>query len=160
MELAVNRDPMTIHVIEYNEDSFDKAIICQLLTIERIAHQIPPYSKPKDIFNAIFHLEERLSYFLDIPKHIKRDKLDFLYENIERIKDGYAYTWKPKFQQQIRNSPNVFVFTHEIPNFPFLRRNKWKLWSVKQGQLVPYEKILSVSPAKPTPIKIIPGRIN
>lgn len=142
IDLALIRDKRSIHVIIDHDGCIGKTTLSQIMCVRKIAWPLPPMNDFKDICRAAMDLEERPAYLIDMPRAIKQDKLNQLYAGIEYIKSGYIFDDRYKFECKIIDCPNLFVFTNTKPDLTYVSKDRWKLWKVVQGQLVPYEPVL------------------
>jgi hypothetical protein len=76
--------------------------------------------------------------FVDMPRAMGKEKLLGLYTAIEEIKGGYVYDERNHYTEWWYDSPRVWVFTNQVPDFKLLSADRWKLWAIKDGELVPY----------------------
>jgi len=91
--------------------------------------------------NMLMAREERspTHVFVDMPRAMGKEKLGGLYTAIEEIKGGYVYDERNHFVEWWYDSPRVWVFTNQKPDFSYLSSDRWKLWEIDEGnKLVPY----------------------
>jgi hypothetical protein len=72
---------------------------------------------------------------IDMPRAIKKDKLNGFYSAIESLKDGYAFDDRYKFVEKIFDSPCIWVFTNTYPDTDLLSEDRWKFWHVGGTEL-------------------------
>lgn len=68
--------------------------------------------------------------FVDMPKAMGKEKLGGLYTAIEEIKGGYVYDERNHFVEWWYDSPRVWVFTNQLPDFSYLSNDRWRLWCI------------------------------
>jgi hypothetical protein len=76
--------------------------------------------------------------FVDMPRAMGKEKLGGLYTAIEEIKGGYVYDERNHFQEWWYDSPRVWVFTNQEPDVSYLSADRWRMWEIIGGDLVPY----------------------
>ncbi len=74
-----------------------------------------------------------------MPRSMNKDRLYGFYSAIETIKDGYCYDDRYEFKERVFDCPNVWIFTNTYPNINFLSKDRWKIWSIHQGNLITVE---------------------
>lgn len=78
--------------------------------------------------------------FVDMPRAMGKEKLCGLYTAIEEIKGGYVYDERNHFQEWWYDSPRVWVFTNQVPDFSYLSKDRWRLWEINEKNcLVSYK---------------------
>lgn len=76
--------------------------------------------------------------FVDMPRAMGKDRLLGLYTAIEEIKGGYVYDERNHYKEWWYDSPRIWVFTNQIPDFSLLSADRWKLWKIVEGELQPF----------------------
>ena len=77
--------------------------------------------------------------FVDMPRAMGKEKLGGLYTAIEEIKGGYVYDERNHFVEWWYDSPRVWVFTNQKPDFSYLSKDRWCLWEINEkDELVPF----------------------
>lgn len=97
----------------------------------------------------VMGLPKKPLYIVDIPRAIRKDKLDEFFAAIESIKDGFAYDKRYKYKQEYFEKPNVWVFMNILPDTKMLSSDRWKLW--KQGKDKTLEEIAGATPSREAP---------
>lgn len=132
-------DTRTIHCIYNEKGNEGKSILCQYLRCMGIAMNIPFCNDFKDIMRMVMDMPKVGCYTIDMPRAINKEKLFQLFAAIEVVKGGYAYDDRYSFKSEDFDCPNIFVFTNKIPDFNLLSMDRWRLWEIKNHQLVPYD---------------------
>ena len=100
----------------------------------------PPFCNDfRDLMRMVCDMDETNCYLIDMPRAVSKDKLFQLYGAIEKIKDGYAYDDRYRFTEKYFNPPVVWVFTNRCPDLGLLSLDRWKLWTIENDELIPYE---------------------
>lgn len=153
-DLARIWDTRTVHIIvdDGHHSGFvgnkGKSVLCTALGAARLAFQIPYCNDYKDILRMVLagvrKFKERKTplgcFLIDMPKAINKEKVVQMFAAIETVKSGYAYDERYDFKCEYFDSPNIFVFTNEVPNPKHLSVDRWKIWAINRDmQLIPYE---------------------
>lgn len=78
--------------------------------------------------------------FVDMPRAFGKERLGGLYTAIEEIKGGYVYDERNHFQEWWFDSPRVWVFTNDVPDFSYLSEDRWRCWTISdKKELVRYQ---------------------
>lgn len=115
-----------------------KSIICSYCAVHKIGRNVPFFKDFKDIMRIIMCAPTAKLYLFDIPRAIKKDKLNEFYAGIECIKNGYAFDDRFKFKEKYFDSPCIWVFTNVLPDKDYFSNDRWKFWDIKDDQLVEY----------------------
>jgi len=75
----------------------------------------------------------------DMPRAIDKTRLYGLYSAIEQIKKGKLYDTRHHYKKYWIDSPVIWVFTNHLPDESLLSPDRWKIWSLTNKQLKPYE---------------------
>lgn len=76
--------------------------------------------------------------FFDMPRAIRKDQLYGLYSAIEQIKKGKLYDCRYHYKAYWIDSPQIWVFTNTLPDLSMLSIDRWKIWQIKENELIPY----------------------
>lgn len=60
------------------------------------------------------------------------------YKAIESVKDGLMTSVKYETSTLVFNSPHVWVFSNELPEYHKLTKDKWAIWTIEDSILVKY----------------------
>lgn len=67
--------------------------------------------------------------------NVPRSHMDYIsYEGIESVKDGIFFSGKYESEMCIYNSPWIFVFANELPNFDQMSMDRWQVGEVKDSK--------------------------
>lgn len=77
---------------------------------------------------------------IDLPRAYNKDKLGGLYSAIELIKVGPVYDERNQWKEWWYDSPRVWVFSNEPPDFNLLSADRWKCWTIcpRESKLIPW----------------------
>lgn len=78
--------------------------------------------------------------FFDLPRAIDKTRLHGLYSAIEQVKKGKIYDCRYHYKCWWIDSPVIWVFSNIPPDTNLLSHDRWKLWCIEEGNLVPYEE--------------------
>lgn len=76
--------------------------------------------------------------FIDMPRAMRKDQLFGMYSAIEQIKKGKLYDIRYNYKSWWIDSPQVWVFTNTPPDLTYLSSDRWKIWTLVDKILVPY----------------------
>lgn len=91
----------------------------------------------KDIMRMVMDMPTSKCYIIDMPRAINKDKLFQFYSAIEEIKNGYAYDDRYSFKEKNFDCPSVWVFTNVLPDRSYMSNDRWRIWRIQDGTLVP-----------------------
>lgn len=75
--------------------------------------------------------------FIDLPRYMDKKRMHGIFSAIEEIKNGHAYDMRYHYKEWWYDSPAVWVFTNTYPDTSALSQDRWKLWNICDGELVP-----------------------
>lgn len=131
-------DDRTINVAIDTEGNNGKSFLTMWLMSRNIAERIPQQKDGRDIMRMVMNCPIRKCYFIDLPRATPNKDSHALYTAIEEIKNGYCYDDRYRFQRTIFEPPHIWVFTNEIPDSHLVSRDRWRLWTITNGRLIPY----------------------
>lgn len=129
-------DTRSINYVYCPEGNTGKSTLCGYIRAHGLGRAIPPMNDMKDIMRMICDTDTERLYTIDLPRFMKKDKLNGFYSGIEMIKDGYAYDDRYNFKEKIFDCPNIWIFSNSLPQFEALSLDRWKVWLIRDHQLV------------------------
>lgn len=131
-----------IYDVHGNNGKSTVAAICEILYN---GIDMPPLNDYKEIVQLACNICQdsnnrtpKIMCF-DMPRSINKDKLYGLYSAIEQIKKGKLYDIRHHYKAFWIDSPQIWVFTNELPLQTYLSSDRWKIWQInEQRDLVPY----------------------
>lgn len=100
-----------------------------------------PFADAKDANNLVVNAGERKAYIFDLtrtkPAAISADDT---YSVMEQIKNGYIVNTKYQTKIHIQPPAHVWVFANRPPRFSALSGDRWAVWQLKNGILVPFDR--------------------
>jgi hypothetical protein len=69
-------------------------------------------------------------FFFDMPRAMKKNKLNEFYSAIEQIKKGKLYDIRYHYKSWWIDSPRVWIFCNEKPDPALLSRDRWRIWQI------------------------------
>lgn len=132
-------DPRSVNLIYDQHGNSGKTFIKGYMRAHGLGRPLPFCNDYKDIMRMVMDMPTSGCYLIDIPRAINKEKLFQLYAGIESIKDGYAYDDRYKFQEKYFDCPIVWVFTNTLPDLNLLSADRWKIWTIYDRNLRPYE---------------------
>lgn len=138
LDMVKTYDPRVIDVIYCPEGNKGKSVLIGKARALGL-RVLPPVFDYKDILRMVYCMPTATSYFVDMPRAIKKDKLAGFFAGLETIKDGYAYDDRYTFKEKTFDSPRIFMFTNKLPETGYLSADRWKFWTIDNSfALVPY----------------------
>lgn len=115
-----------------------KSIVSRHIGVHKIGLDVPPLTDSKELMGFVMSFPKYPIYVFDMPRAMKKEKLHGLYSAIETIKGGKAYDTRYVGKMEYFDPPRVWVFTNVLPDTNLLSHDRWRFWSIKDHQLVPY----------------------
>jgi len=126
-----------INVIADKDGNIGKSVLMRYMGVHRLARKIPAtIEKAEDMMQWVMSFPASKCYMVDMPRAMDQVKVAPLYVALEEVKNGYAYDKRYHGKEMWFPKPSVWVFTNTMPDSKFLSFDKWKLWEVKNNQLV------------------------
>lgn len=121
--IATEPDERTIHWYWENTGGVGKTALCKYLVVKHAALMLT--GKSNDMYHMISKFPGKRKLFLiDVP----RSAQDYInYGAIEQIKNGLIFSGKYEGAQLVFNSPHVFVFANQPPNYDMMSRDRWNV---------------------------------
>lgn len=145
-ELMIKSDQFDLRTIDliYDETgNCGKSLFSEYMEYQGLAEEVPPYRMMDDIFQWVYGRPTRGCYIFDLPRGIKKDNLGDFYSGIEVIKNGVAFDKRNYPKKKRFSRPRVFVFTNTLPRFDLMSADRWKVWTIKDKNLVSYQEVVS-----------------
>lgn len=131
-------DTRTIHCIHDPVGNNGKTIMCQWVRCHRLGRIIPALNCGKDLMRAVMNMPKARAYVVDLPRAMNKGKLAEMFSAIEQIKMGFCFDDRYKFQDDIFDSPNIWVCTNSIPDPTYVSMDRWKFWKIVDNELVKF----------------------
>lgn len=123
-------DTRTINIIIDKQGNNGKSILKTWIGCKRLGRALPYFNDYKDFMRIVMDCPKMKLYILDIPRAIRKDKLNGFFGGIESLKDGYAYDDRYSFKEAYFDSPQVWVFMNVMPERGMLSRDRWRFWVI------------------------------
>lgn len=124
-------DDRSINVIIDENGGIGKSTLALWMLVNKKGRKIPYANCYKDIMRCVMGMPKSNCYMIDLPKGIDKSKLAGMYSGIEDVKNGYVWDDRYEWKEEVFDSPNIWVFTNEMPNMNLLSRDRWVLWEVQ-----------------------------
>lgn len=131
-------DTRHINVLIDKGGGIGKTTLVSYIRAYKLGRPIPVMETMKDYLRAVCDMPDSRAYIIDMPRAVSKENLDSMYGAIETIKGGYAYDERHHWKEKTFDCPNIWVTTNAEPNFRLLTSDRWKLWQVKDNELVEY----------------------
>lgn len=119
-----------------------KSAFCDYLLDHHLAGTIPVTQKVENMeYDASFYRirycgPDYAAYIFDMEKAWDKQNMDFFWLFIKRLKDGWARNGDNKRIKVER--PNIWIFTHLLPEERLFSQDQIKVWKVIDGELSEY----------------------
>lgn len=101
------------------------------------------YGKTSDILHVYSQNRNALAYIFDLTRCKPHDLGNGdLYSTIESIKTGLVVTTKYNGGVVYSSPPHIWVFSNNLPDISSLSRDRWKIWTIANKDLVPYQSAM------------------
>lgn len=134
----INTEYRSINIILDKVGNIGKSILCTYMRCHGLARIVPPLNNYKDLMRMVCNMPTSKCYIFDMPRAISKTCLNEMYSAIESIRSGYAWDDRYKFTEKIMDSPQVWVFTNELPLRSLLSDDRWRLYHVVDEGLEVY----------------------
>lgn len=127
-----------IHCVVDKDGNNGKGALCKWAYVKGLAQLIPPFNNYGDLIQFAFSRPRASLYLIDMPRAMPKKNLFEMYQGIETLKDGYMFDKRYKGQFELIDEPNIVVFTNTPPKKRYLTRDRWRVWTVENEELVVY----------------------
>lgn len=128
-------DTRTINILHCPGGNIGKSTLKTYAGAHRIGRALPMMESYKDYMRMVMDTPKCKLYLIDFPRSQQRLGCGNLWSAIETIKDGYAYDDRYGFREEYFDCPTVWVFTNNLPDRSHLSVDRWKTWTVIDGEL-------------------------
>ena len=139
IDMIKDFDLRHIHVVVDKEGNSGKSLFAEYCEYHKIAYELPPMNSMEDMMQCVMGTTPKKCYFIDMPRAMKKDKLAGFYAGIEALKNGVAYDKRYAFKKRRFDRPNIVVFTNDVPDKTLLSPDRWVVYILRNGALVPEE---------------------
>lgn len=144
-ETAQKFDKRSIHIVYDSVGNVGKSIFGEFMEFYDLAEEIPPFRMMDDIFQWVCTRPIRQSYFVDMPRGMKKDRLGDFYSGIEIIKNGVAYDKRYSGKKIRFDRPQIFVFTNTLPHFDLMSRERWVILNILQDYSYTRHEVINMT---------------
>jgi len=131
------RNMREINVIWDYKGGIGKSQFTEWLEYLGAAEQIPFHNSYEDISAWVCSRREQgnkaQNYIIDIPRGLKKDKLNEFYSGIESLKDGVVFDKRHRARKIRFDRPNIFIFTNTKPQdetLDMISIDRWRIYIV------------------------------
>lgn len=130
-------DTRHIDIIIDEHGSTGKSTLKTYVKAHGLGRFIPYVNDYKDMMRMIMDCPKERLYIIDIPRAMPKERMFQFFAGIETLKDGYAYDDRYHFRDELFDCPNIWVFTNMVPDNSMLSKDRWRLWEISEGSLIP-----------------------
>lgn len=131
-------DDRNINLIVDPQGCKGKSTLCGWCDCRGLAVKLPYMKEYKDIMRMVMDQKKIGAYIIDLSRAFLKEHMREFWAGIEEIKGGYAYDDRYSFKKEWFDCPVIWVFTNKLPEKGNLSADRWKLWEIRDGELVPY----------------------
>ena len=128
-----------IHILIDRQGNIGKSALCKYLYMKKDAVIVPPLMDEKDLMQYVMSFPPAKLYIIDMPRAMKKSKLNRLYSGIEQLKNGMMYDLRDHGKFRYIDEPNISVFTNQPPKMSYLSRDRWDLVTVVNNQIEEFQ---------------------
>jgi len=140
-------EPRLINIIVDLPGCNGKSSIASLCEIYEKGIDMPPMNDCKEIIQmlcndcmATNNRDPKLVLF-DMPRALSKERLAGFFAAIEQIKKGKLYDPRHHYKKWWIHSPQIWVFTNELPDLNLLSKDRWIIWNINANkELIPFTK--------------------
>ena len=120
-------DMRSIIIVFDKQGNSQKSIFLEYMEFEELAFECPPFRNMEDMMQFCYSFDAQKTYFIDMPRGMKKDKLADFYSGIETLKNGVL--WDKRYEGKKRRiaRPNIVVYTNSLPVFELMSADRWKV---------------------------------
>lgn len=123
-------DTRTINVLYDPDGGRGKSWLRKYLRWHKLATVVPPFARAEDMAQMVMCKPPAKTYIIDIPRKITFQQQEGLYGAIETLKEGYCYDKRHHFKDRQAPSPNIWVFTNNLPPMEHLSMDRWVIYTI------------------------------
>jgi len=131
-------DDRKIHCVIDKDGNNGKGALCKWAYCKGYACLVPPFQSYSEIIEFVFCQPRHLLYFIDMPRAMPKKNLSDFYTGMEALKDGYLFDKRYKGRFELMEEPHIVIFTNAAPKKRYLTRDRWKVWTIRDQELVVY----------------------
>lgn len=134
-------DDRTINLIYDPIGNNGKSTVASIAELKYGAIDLPPINDYKELIALMCNIckdqeiRDPKLVLMDMPRAVRKDQLYGLYSAIEQIKKGKLYDMRYHYKAWWIDPPQVWVFSNKLPDMEMLSMDRWKLWTIEDGQL-------------------------
>lgn len=121
-----------------------KSTLASIVELKYGGIDLPPINDMKELVATMCNIccatnnRKPGMVFMDMPRAMDKTRLYGIYTAIEQIKKGKLYDQRYKYKDYWIDSPAIWVFSNIEPDDDLLTRDRWKIWTIKNKELIKY----------------------
>jgi len=133
-------DDRTINYVIDEKGNTGKSKFCKLMGFKHGA-LVLPWARTGDILNLVTKLGAKKTYLFDLSRTKPQDwSTGDISAAMESIKNGYVVNTKYETSAFYMACPHIWCFSNQPPVLSSMSKDRWKLWSIRDRKLVPYNR--------------------
>lgn len=137
-DIMLVRQRRIVNYVVEGKGCVGKTSIVTKLCCEDRGQRVPAMNSIEDMSAWVMSHKPNRMYIIDMPRAMPKKNMSGFFSGIEYLKDGYAYDKRYHGKERYFDSPNIVVFSNRLPNLHYLSRDRWKLWTIRNKELVPW----------------------
>lgn len=133
-----------INIIYDVTGNIGKSTLASHCRVHGHARVLPPVKDAEKLLRMVCDMPTSKMYMFDMPRAMKKEHMNEFYTGVETIKDGYAYDDRYTFREKHFDCPNIWIFTNRLPDMDYMSEDRWKIWTIEENELCPYEEPLLI----------------
>lgn len=109
-----------------------KSTLMMMLLWSKLGQYLPYSDNHKDLMQAAFDLGEKPGYVFDLPRSLPKKHMKSFFAAIEDIKNGIFFDFRYHFKCELRNAPNIWIFSNKWPDQKMLSKGRWLFWQITE----------------------------
>jgi hypothetical protein len=138
-EILSREDDRSIVCVVDIDGNGGKSIFAEYMEYSDKAYEIPYMNDIQDIMAVVMSVKVKKAYLIDMPRGLKKDKLAGMYGGLETLKNGVAYDKRYAFKKRRFDRPQICVFTNAEPDYSLMSLDRWCVYKLVHGELVPID---------------------
>lgn len=132
-------DENIIDIVYNTEGNIGKTAFVRWMIFNTDSAIIPYPVSYSNIMRIAYLIGPKMVYLFDMPRAMQHSDDSRLYKAMEKLKPGYSYDYKHKTRELYFNPPRICLFTVKKPNENIISNDKFKIWTIKKNNIVPWK---------------------
>lgn len=145
VESIAKREERIVNFVVDTRGNTGKSTMGMWLLCHGYGRRLACTSSPKELSAMVLASPKKQCFMVDLPRAFRnRQQLESLFGAIEEIKNGFAEEHRYHYQVVTFQPPAVWVFANALPDLSFLSMDRWRIWEMRDMDLVPHPHAVSL----------------